>query len=150
MSRADRITRRTGRPPGALNRTSRQAREFAQMLVSSPAYRFSLIARIKAGTLPPAIETMIWHYAFGKPKETIELVDDREKDFSSTTTQDLAKRAELLAIVLRTGKQEVLETPEEYMREVASELETVDEDAIETMANTPGETLMLDEMPSPE
>ncbi len=31
-----------------------------------------LLARARAGTLPPAVECMLWHYAKGKPKDRVE------------------------------------------------------------------------------
>ncbi len=30
------------------------------------------MAAARARTLPPAVETMLWHYAKGKPKEQVE------------------------------------------------------------------------------
>ncbi len=41
-------------------------------IVDDPTYRKKLIARAKAGELAPAIEAMLWHYAYGKPKERVE------------------------------------------------------------------------------
>ena len=32
------------------------------------------VVRANAGELPPAIEAMLWHYAYGKPKEQVEHV----------------------------------------------------------------------------
>jgi hypothetical protein len=36
------------------------------------AYRKRLLSKARAGALAPAVECMLWHYAKGKPKETIE------------------------------------------------------------------------------
>lgn len=65
-----------GRPKGRLNNATVQAQEFARGIVSSPAYRKRLLERVKGGTLPPAVESMLWHYAWGKPKETVELTGE--------------------------------------------------------------------------
>ncbi len=41
-------------------------------IVDDSHYRKKLLARARAGTLPPAVECMLWHYAKGKPKEQVE------------------------------------------------------------------------------
>jgi hypothetical protein len=57
---------RAGRPPGAPNRTSRDARELAQRLLSDPAYVESLQTRLLAGKLGE-LEKVLWQYAYGPP-----------------------------------------------------------------------------------
>jgi hypothetical protein len=42
-------------------------------MVDNPAYRRALMKRLLAGELAPAMETMLWAYAKGKPKETVVL-----------------------------------------------------------------------------
>ena len=59
---------RAGRPPGTPNKTSRDAREMAQKLVTDPEYVASLRTRLIAGKLG-ALESLLWHYAFGPPPE---------------------------------------------------------------------------------
>jgi hypothetical protein len=39
---------------------------FAQSIINDPAYRQSVIARAQAGTLPPAVEEMLWELADGR------------------------------------------------------------------------------------
>jgi hypothetical protein len=59
---------RAGRPPGAINRTSRDARELAQRLLSDPVYLKNLQQRLidgKAGDL----EKVLWQYAYGPPAQ---------------------------------------------------------------------------------
>ena len=51
---------------------SAEAKAVCAAIVDDPAYRKKLIARAKAGELAPAIEAMLWHYAYGKPKEQVE------------------------------------------------------------------------------
>ena len=60
-----------GRPKGAKNKTTIEVREAARLLVESPEYRASLESRLNKGSAPH-METLLWHYAFGKPKETHE------------------------------------------------------------------------------
>jgi hypothetical protein len=48
------------------------AETFAKQILSSAEYRSSLQRRVVMDELPPAVETMLWHFAYGKPKERIE------------------------------------------------------------------------------
>ena len=57
---------RAGRPKGALNKTSRDARELAQQLVTNPAYLASLKQRLVDGKLGE-LEKVLWQYAYGPP-----------------------------------------------------------------------------------
>ena len=61
-----------GRRRGTTNKVTAEARAVCAAIVDDPAYRKKLVARAKAGELPPAIEAMLWHYAYGKPKEQVE------------------------------------------------------------------------------
>jgi hypothetical protein len=67
---------RAGRPPGATNKTSRDARALAQSLVSDPAYLDKLKQRLidgKAGDL----EKVLWQYAYGAPPQhPVTIMDD--------------------------------------------------------------------------
>jgi hypothetical protein len=63
----------SGRPQGVANIATTDARKLCQSLVENPAYRTSFAQRLKAGELPPALEAMVWHYAYGKPKETADV-----------------------------------------------------------------------------
>ena len=60
-----------GRPKGAQNKTTVEVRAAAQQLVENPAYRAELAIRLKDGKAPH-METLLWHYAYGKPKEEME------------------------------------------------------------------------------
>jgi hypothetical protein len=62
-----------GRPKGALNKATVEAREVCAGLVGNPAYLELLRKRLHSGKCAPAVEAMIWHYAHGRPKETLEL-----------------------------------------------------------------------------
>ena len=61
-----------GRKKGVPNRATTEVKAICAAIVDDPAYRKTLVARAKAGELPPALEAMLWHYAYGKPKEQIE------------------------------------------------------------------------------
>ena len=60
-----------GRPLGAVNKTTREIREAARLLLDDADYRTSLRQRLIAGTAPH-METLLHHYAFGKPKDVLE------------------------------------------------------------------------------
>lgn len=47
-------------------------KDFCKRILDSPEYRESLRQRIVLGTLPPAIEQLLYYYADGKPKEIFE------------------------------------------------------------------------------
>lgn len=61
-----------GRPKGVPNKSTVQVRELAQGLVNDDAYLVKLRLQLRAGKCAPAVEAMLWHYAYGKPKDTIE------------------------------------------------------------------------------
>jgi hypothetical protein len=61
-----------GRPKGRLADATIEVKAAARNLVDDPEYRESLRKRLHAG-LAPHMETLLWHYAYGKPKETIEV-----------------------------------------------------------------------------
>lgn len=62
-----------GRAPGQPNRASREARELCRRLVADPEYRARFEQRWRNGDLAPAVETMVWAYAFGKPSQQFEV-----------------------------------------------------------------------------
>ena len=62
-----------GWPSGAQNHVTREAHAFCQRLVSDPEYRSNFEARWRSGTLPPALEMMVWAYAIGKPPQSLEV-----------------------------------------------------------------------------
>jgi hypothetical protein len=47
--------------------------QVCQRLIQDETYRVNLEQRWRAGTLPPAIEVMLWSYAIGRPQQSIEL-----------------------------------------------------------------------------
>jgi len=50
---------------------TKAAQIVARSLVEDEFYRMSLMDRVKAGRAPH-MEVLLWHYAYGKPKETVE------------------------------------------------------------------------------
>ena len=62
-----------GRPKGVPNKATVEVKRICTELVEDPDYRQRFRARMVAGKLPPMVEAMTWYYAFGKPKEQIDL-----------------------------------------------------------------------------
>lgn len=62
-----------GRPRGTQNRVTQDVQAIARGLVDNPTYRRRLLQNLTSGTLHPAVETMLWHYAYGKPKTEVEI-----------------------------------------------------------------------------
>lgn len=53
------------------NKVTARVREIAQAIVEDPDYVNLLKTRIKVGDAPH-MELLLWHYAYGKPKEVVE------------------------------------------------------------------------------
>lgn len=62
-----------GRIKGTPNKATVEAKAACAAIVDDPAYRKKLVSRARQGKLAPAVECMLWHYAKGKPKETVAL-----------------------------------------------------------------------------
>lgn len=61
-----------GRKPGAVNKATAEIREVTQKLFDE-AYFANIRVRLGEGKLPPAVECKLLAYAFGEPKQSIEL-----------------------------------------------------------------------------
>ena len=61
-----------GRKAGAPNKVSLEVKEFSREFLMSDSYRNGLKRRVEAGQAPH-METLLNHYAFGKPREEIAL-----------------------------------------------------------------------------
>jgi uncharacterized protein YdeI (BOF family) len=87
-----------GRQKGTPNRVTVEAREAAGALVDDPIYRRTLARDMRARTVQPAIESLLWHYAKGKPKDVVEI----------TGSLDVAARAAQIAEDVRNMTDEEL------------------------------------------
>lgn len=61
-----------GRPKGLPNKATREIKDFTTQFLSSAAYVESARKRVLTGTAPH-LETLWHHYAYGKPKETVQV-----------------------------------------------------------------------------
>lgn len=71
------LRRGGGRTPGVPNRVTVEMKRFCNDVLSDPVYVASVWRRIRNDTLPPAVETMFYYYAAGKPKERVEFGADK-------------------------------------------------------------------------
>lgn len=61
-----------GRAVGTPNKRTGEVKARCRALIEAPSYVETFQQRLAAGTLPPALEAMTWHYAYGKPPEHLE------------------------------------------------------------------------------
>jgi hypothetical protein len=96
---------RLGRPPGSPNRVTAagraEAKSFALELLRTPEYKLSVERRMRAGTLPPAVELRLMDYAWGRPVEHVEISTPATAELAELDDSGLAERAEVIATVLR-------------------------------------------------
>lgn len=59
-----------GRPKGIPNKRTREIQAFAAKMLEDADYVKELAVRLRRGKAPH-VETLLYHYAYGKPKETI-------------------------------------------------------------------------------
>lgn len=90
----------TGRPKGRLNNVTLEARDFARCILDSEEYRASLMRRIQADTLPPQIESLLYHYRYGKPKDTLEVNVTSGQGLDELGAEQLAQEAQNAAAKL--------------------------------------------------
>jgi hypothetical protein len=76
-----------GRPRGTLNRVTVEVRAAAAALVDDPQYRERLLRDMRTRRVLPAVETMLWYYAKGKPVERHEIATPG--DFSKLSDEEL-------------------------------------------------------------
>lgn len=87
------------------------AKAFARDIVSSSTYRESIARRVLMDELPPAVEVLLLHYAYGKPVERLE-VETTSTDLSAMSVEQLESRALRLAGLARTLRAAADNTPE--------------------------------------
>ncbi len=61
-----------GRKAGTPNKRDGEIEARCKALIEEPGYQDYFTHRLRNGTLPPMLEAMTWHYAYGKPIERQE------------------------------------------------------------------------------
>jgi hypothetical protein len=64
-----------GRPKGLQNRNTLEVKQLATRILQDKDYLEALQRRLLRGEAGP-IEVTLWHYAYGKPKERVELTGE--------------------------------------------------------------------------
>lgn len=62
-----------GRQKGTPNKATIEVQARCRELIESPTYVEYFKHRLEVGQLPPALEALAWHYAYGKPTERVEM-----------------------------------------------------------------------------
>jgi hypothetical protein len=81
-----------------------EARGIALRIVRNKEYQRTLEQAAINRDLPPAVETMLWHYAYGKPADRIEIGTAgsfQMADLELLSNEELAQRAEVLGSCIR-------------------------------------------------
>lgn len=80
------------------------AKSFSREVLNSAEYRQSLLQRIMLGELPPHVECLLYHYAYGKPVERVE-VEDVTPSIDNMTAEQCEQRALYLAALARKMRE---------------------------------------------
>ncbi len=59
-----------GRPKGAENKRTKEARELARKFATDKIYQTRLLERLRAGEAG-SMEAILWYYAYGKPQDSV-------------------------------------------------------------------------------
>jgi hypothetical protein len=62
-----------GRQPGSMNKATRDVKLFAQSILEDPLVQQRTLEDAQKGRLAPPIHSMLFHYAYGKPKDTLKV-----------------------------------------------------------------------------
>lgn len=63
----------SGRKKGAVNKVTRIAKDFCFGLVADPVYQANFQAAFQARKVDVALEQLVWHYAYGKPTQILDV-----------------------------------------------------------------------------
>lgn len=99
---------------GATLLTRQEVAKRARSVLESDDYQRSFQERVANGTLAPGVEQMIWHYAYGKPPEEVNVNVSQQEDLSNLSTEQLLARMSDLARQLDEVKQLEEAIPAEY------------------------------------
>jgi hypothetical protein len=108
-----------GRPKGSLSEKTLAVREFCRSVCEDKEYRAAILRRARTNTLGP-MEQVIWAYAWGRPKERVEIeLSAPSPDLSQLSMQELIMQASELMLQLRQAEEQEMALPAEYRLENA-------------------------------
>lgn len=95
-----------GRPFGSVNKAYGFIQKRCRELLESEEYIKSVKARLHNGTLAPQLEALFHHYAYGKPKDTVDVTVNQGKAALNALSADaLAAEAQATAQAILAYKQ---------------------------------------------
>jgi hypothetical protein len=62
-----------GRKKGVPTKATREVKALAQSILEDPVVQQRMLSDAQKGKLPPPVMTMLFHYAYGKPKDTLKV-----------------------------------------------------------------------------
>lgn len=80
-----------GRQKGTVNKATAEVQKLCRRMVENSKYLTGIRKRLREGDLHPGVETMLWHYAYGKPKETVEVSGADGGPIETISLLELAK-----------------------------------------------------------
>jgi hypothetical protein len=86
-------------------------KDFARDILNSAQYRLSVLRRIVLDDLPPAVEIMLYAYAYGKPVDRLEVTDKTAR--KELTPEAIAIRAKRLQEIANLLAEEEATPPSE-------------------------------------
>lgn len=89
----------------AVLRKCKSRKEFCQKFLATPLYIRSLLQRAALGDLAPAVETLFYHYADGKPVDKVEF-KDTTNPIDSFTAEQCEERAKKLLELARQLRED--------------------------------------------
>lgn len=98
---------------GATNATRHEVQAWARRLLSSETHRALVEKQLLAGTLPGPEKILLYHYAYGKPIEQLN-VNVTTEDLSSLSVAELLERARKLSDTLEEAKSLEDAIPAQY------------------------------------
>lgn len=106
-----------GRPPGRLNDKTLQVQAFCKSVCEDQIYRDSILQRARTNNLG-SMEPVIWAYAWGKPKENVDLRVGRiDENLDDLSMEELTARAQDLVQQLKDAEELRLALPAEVVPE---------------------------------
>lgn len=87
---------RNGRPLGRVGEKTLNARRWARSIVETDWYHQLVEDRLRAGTCPPAVEVLLLQYAYGHPRQAVDMTVTALPDLRGRSREELLARYQQL------------------------------------------------------